>query len=104
MASHSSSCNLDNLCENIRNNVDLFGFSHIEVDSLGKIEKNQVEEAIYAMMEIFKKDPLELANSILKILYERVEKKWHYCLDTKNKIRETTLAQVMLELSKGAIE
>ena len=62
----SSSLDLDNLCENIRNNVDLFGFSHIEVDSLGKIEKNQVEEAVYAMMAISKKDLIELSNSIPK--------------------------------------
>ena len=71
--SHSPSSNLDHLCENIRNNVDLSGFSHIEFDNLGKIEKNQVEEAIYAMMEIFKKAPLEIANSMPKGLYERAE-------------------------------
>ena len=93
--SHSPSSNLDNLCENIRNNVNLSGFSHIEFDNLKNIKKNQVEEAIYAMMDTLKKTPLEIANSIPKSLYDRVEKKWHYCLNTKRKIREKSLAQVM---------
>lgn len=101
MVSHNPSSDLDNLCENIRNIVDLSGFSHIEFDNLGKIEKNQVKEAVYAMMAILKKTPLELANSVPKILYDRVEQKWHYCLDTEKQIRETTLAQVMPELSKA---
>ena len=38
-----------------------------------------------------------------KILYDRIEQKWHYCLDTERKIREASLAQVMLELSKAKI-
>ena len=53
VVSHSPSSNLDNLCENVRNNVDLSGFSHIEFDKVGKIEKNQVEEEIYSMMATF---------------------------------------------------
>lgn len=101
MVSYNPSSDLDNLCENIRNIVDLLGFSHIEFDNLGKIEKNQVKEVVYAMMAILKKTPLELANSIPKSLYDRVEQKWHYCLDIEKQIRETTLAQVMPELSKA---
>ena len=73
--SHSPSSDLDNLCENVRNNVDLLGFFHIESDNLGKIEKNQVEEVVYAIMDTFKKTHLELANSIPKSLYGRVEQK-----------------------------
>ena len=65
MVSHNPSSDLDNLCENIRNNVDLSGLSHIEFDNIGKIEKNQVEEVVYSMMEIFKRTPLELANFVL---------------------------------------
>ena len=101
VVSHSPSLDIGDLCENVRNNANLSGFSHIEFDNLGKIEKNQVEEVVYAMMATFKKDPLELDNSIPKILYERVEQKWHYCLNTKRTIRETSLAQVMPELSKA---
>ncbi len=42
---------LENLFENVRNSIDLLGFSHVDFDKLGKVEKNQVEEALYAMME-----------------------------------------------------
>ena len=41
MVNHSSSLDLDNLCENVRNNVDLSSFSHIDFDNLGKIEKKK---------------------------------------------------------------
>ena len=72
---HNPYLDLDNLCENVRNNVDLSSFSHIDFENLGKVEKNQVEEEIYVMMATFKKAPLEIANSIPKSIYERVEKK-----------------------------
>ena len=73
MVSHNPLSDLENLCENIKNNVDLLRFSHVDFDNLSKVEKNQVEEAIYAMMENFKKAPLEIANFMPKILYEIVE-------------------------------
>lgn len=103
MVSHSPSSDLDNLCENIRNNVDLLGFSHTEFDNLRKIEKNQVEEVVYSMMAIVRMTPLELANSIPKTLYDRIEQKWHYCLETERQIREIALAQVMPEFTKTKI-
>ena len=96
VVSHSPSSNLDNLCENSRKNANVSRFSHTEFDNLGKIEKNQVEEVVYAIMEIFKITPLELSNSIPKSLYYRVEKKSHYCLDTKKQIREIALVQFLL--------
>ena len=99
--SHNPSLDLDKLCENVRNNIDLLGFSHIDSENLIKVEKNQVEEVIYAMMSNFKKAPLEIANSIPKLLYERVEQKWHYYFNLERKISETSLAQVLLELSKA---
>ena len=61
---------------------------------------NQVEESIYAMMETFKKTPIEIANSLGKELFDRVEQKWQYSLNIERQIRETTLAQVMPELDK----
>lgn len=64
---------------------------------------NQVEEAIYAMMENFKKSPLEIANFMPKGLYEKVEQKWHYHLDLEKQIRETSLSQVMPKLGKAQI-
>ena len=62
-----------------------------------------MEEAIYTMMEKFKTTPLELDNTMPKELYTLVEKKWHYCLNMAREIRESTLARVMLELTKGQI-
>lgn len=94
---------LNNLCENVRNSANLSGFSHIDFNNLGKVEKNQIEEEIYAMMENFKKSPLEIANSMHKSLYERLEQKWHDCLNLEKKITETSLAQVIPELSKAQI-
>ena len=73
VVSHNPLLDLENLCENVKNNADLSGFSHVDFDKLSKVEKNQVEEALYAMMEKFKTTPLELANSMPKSLYERVE-------------------------------
>lgn len=46
---------------------------------------------------------IELANSIPKSLYDRVEQKWQFSLNTKRQIRETTLASVMPELDKATI-
>ena len=54
-------------------------------------------------MEKFKTTPLELTNSMPKSPYDRVEKKWHYYLNFERQIRETSLAQVMPELTKAQI-
>ena len=101
MVGYSLSSDLYNLCENIKNNVDLSGSTHVEFDTLGKIDMNKVEESIYAMMEIFKKAPIEISNSLSKSLQDKVELRWQYSLTTERNIRETTLARVMLELDKS---
>ena len=62
-----------------------------------------LEELVYSMMEKFKNTPLELDNTMPKDLYTIVENKWHYCLKLEKEIRESTLAQVMLELTRGQI-
>ena len=54
-------------------------------------------------MSKFKNTPLELDNSMPKELYSIVENKWHYCLNMEKEIRESTLARVMPELTKGKI-
>lgn len=54
VVSHSPSFDLDNLCDNIKYNANLFGFEHIDLDKLGKIEQNTIDEAIYVMMTTFK--------------------------------------------------
>ena len=73
MVSHNPLSDLENLYKNVKNSGDLLGFSHIDFDNLGRVEKNQVEGGIYSMMEKFKTTPLEIANSMLKSLYDRVE-------------------------------
>lgn len=73
MVSHNPLSDLDNLCENVKNSVDMSGFTHVDFDKLGEVEKIQVEEVIYSMMEKFKTTPLELSNSMPKGLYDRVE-------------------------------
>ena len=54
VVSQYPSSDLDNLCDNIKSNVDLSSFTHIEFDKLGKVDQNTVEEAIYVMMATFK--------------------------------------------------
>ena len=58
---------------------------------------------MYAMMAEFKNTPLELDNTMPRELYEIVENKWHYFLKIEKKIKESTLAQVMLDLTRGQI-
>ena len=55
------------------------------------------------MMEKFKNTPLELDNTMPKELYTIVENKWHQYPKVEKGIRETTLAQVMPDLTKGKI-
>ena len=62
-----------------------------------------MEEALYSMMSKFKNTPLEFSNSIPKSLYDIVEKKWHYYLNLERQVRETILAHLMPELTKGQI-
>ncbi len=55
------------------------------------------------MMAKFKNTPLELDNTMPRELYETIEKKWHYCLKMEKEIIESTLAQVMPDLTRGQI-
>lgn len=64
MVGHDPLSNLESLCKNVRNSVDLSRFSHVDFDNLGKVEKNQVEEATYAMITKLKTTPLEISNSM----------------------------------------
>ena len=86
MVSHKPKFDLENLCENIKNNANLSGLKNIDFEKLKREEKNQVEEALYAMMFKLKNIPLELANTIPKSLYDIVEQKWHYCLNLRNRL------------------
>lgn len=55
------------------------------------------------MMAKFKNTPIELDDTMPKELYTIVENKWHYCLKMEKEIRESTLACVMPDLTKGQI-
>ena len=70
MASHNPSSDLDNLCDNIKSNANLFGFTHIKFNKLKKVDQNMILEAIYVMMDTFKSTPLEISNSLPKSLYD----------------------------------
>ena len=73
MVSHTPQSDLENICENVKNNVDLSGLKNIDFDKLGREEKNLVEELIYAVMSKFKNTPLELDNTMPKSLYDIIE-------------------------------
>ena len=73
MVGHTPQSNLENICENVRNNIDLSGLKNIDFEKLSREEKNLVEEFIYAMMSKFKNTPLELGNTMPKGLYDMIE-------------------------------
>ena len=104
VVSHGPSSDLDNLCNNIKNNANLLRFTHVEFDKLGKLDMNEVEESIYKMMATFKTMDIEIYNSLPKSLFDQVEKKWQYSLTTKKQIKEPTLARVMLDLDKSMMK
>ena len=103
MVSHTTKSDLENVCDNIRDNADLIGLKNIDFNKLTRDEKNIVEESIYTMMAKFKTTPLELDNSMPKELSSIVENKWNYCLNMEKEIRESTLSCVMPDLTKGQI-
>ena len=70
MVSHNPSSNIDKLCENIKNNADVFGFAHVVFDKLGKIDQNKVEEAIYKIMATFRTMPIDIYNLLPKSLHD----------------------------------
>ena len=89
---HTTKSNLENICDNIRDNVNLSGLKTIDFNKLTREEQNIVEESIYTMMANFKTTPLELDNSMPKELSSIVDNKWHYCLNMAKEIRESILA------------
>ena len=100
---HAPKSNIDKIYDNVRKNADFSELKNIDFNKLSREDQNKVEESVYAMMAEFKNTPLELDNTMPKELYEIVENKWHYCLKMEKEIRESTLAQVMPELTKGQI-
>ena len=103
VVSHTPKSNLQNICDNVRDNADFSCLKGLDFNKLSKEEQNMVEESIYTMMAKFKNTPLELDDSMPKELYSIVENRWHYCLNMEKEIRESTLAHVMPNLTKGQI-
>ena len=81
MVSHAPKSNIDNICDNIRDNVDLTSLKTIEFNKLNREDQNKIEESVYAMMAKFKNTPLEFDTTMPKDLYSIVENKWYYCLN-----------------------
>lgn len=52
------------------------------------------------MMINFKYTPIELGKALPKDLYNRIDSKWKWELSTKRQIRETNVAQIMIDLRK----
>ena len=75
VVSHALESDLENICDNVKDNADLSGLKNIEFNKLSREEKNMVEESVYTMMAKFKNTPLELDNSISKYLYSIAENK-----------------------------
>ena len=100
LVSHPPKSEVDIICDNIKDNVDMSKLRDINFGKLSKEEQNRIEESIYEMMEKFKKTPLELDNSMPKELNSLIENKWHYCLNLEKQIRESTLANLFLDFKK----
>ena len=100
---HPPKSNIDRICDNIKDNVDISELKSIEFGKLTKEEKNNIEESIYAMMAKFKTTPLELDNTMPKELYSLIENKWHYCLNLEKEIRESTLANLFPKFKRVQI-
>ena len=66
---------VDIICDNIIENADMSKLRDISFDKLSKDEKSRIEESIYEMMTKFKKNPLELNNSMPKELNYLIKKK-----------------------------
>ena len=93
---------VDIICNDIIENANISRLKDINFDELSREEKNRIEESIYEMMEKFKKTPLELDTSMPKELNSLIENKWHYCLELERQIRESTLANLVLEIGRAS--
>lgn len=102
MVIHPTKSSIDKLCVNIRKE-NLNGLKTGDFNKLNKEEKNKIEESVYAMMAEYKHTPLDLDSTMPKELYNIVADKWHFCLQMEKEMRESTLATLLLDLTKGQI-
>ena len=73
VVSHAPKFDIQKICDNVRDNVDLTGLKNIDFNKLSREDQNKVEESVYAMMTKFKNTSLEFDNTIPKDLYSIVE-------------------------------
>ena len=73
MISQKPLFDLENICENVRNNADLSSLKNIDFEKLGREEKNLVKEAVYAIMSKFMNTPLKFDKTLPKGLYDIIE-------------------------------
>ena len=62
---YNPSFDTNNLCESIKTDENLLGFTHLDFDTLGSVEENNIE-AIYDTMVTLKTTLLDIANSLPK--------------------------------------
>ena len=55
---------IDTLCDNIINNVDLTNLKKFHFEKLSKEDKLKIEEPIYYMLWTFKKVPMEITKTL----------------------------------------
>lgn len=67
---------INQVCDNIRNSTRISGFKQVKFDSLEKIDKEKVVQAILYMMINFKYMIIDLGKVILEELYNNMDKKW----------------------------
>lgn len=72
----------------------------VDFEKFTKEEKEKLEESVYAMMAQFKYTPLELDGQLPKELLKIVEDRWHFRFKMEKEMRESTLASILLDLTK----
>ena len=87
---HAPQTTIEKLCTKIRKDL-LKGLKNLNFSKLTKVEKNKLEESVYAMMADYKHTPLEVDETMSKELYKIVEDKWYFFLQMEKDIREYTL-------------
>ena len=94
----SNKSQVDNLCDNIKNNVDLTGFKKLHFEKLSKEEKTRIQETMYHMMWTLKKVPIEITKKLPRRLRILIDQRWFGCLLNERNLREATLAQLLIDL------
>lgn len=63
--------------------MGLFSFKFIKYGPLSAEDKTKVEESMLEMKEKFKTKPIEIGNTIVNDLYNRIDVRWQHAIKTK---------------------